>query len=106
MFPLINVVRDLFDVWDNVQKEMCYTSAYRLLYLNKTSIHIGNNFLDYYIFAFCVLIFKIPAVDTGHLYNLCNEFECQYLNLLIIHDCIEVYNTQVKKISSEFEYSG
>lgn len=52
MFLLINLFRDLVDVWDNVQKETCYTAAYQLLYLNnnKTCVHIGNNFLDYFFF--------------------------------------------------------
>lgn len=109
MFLLINLFRDPVDVWDNVQ---CYPSAYQLLYLNnnnKASIHIGNNFLDYFYLS-CAS-FKIPAVDTGHLYDLRKEFEMSVSGPLIIHDCIEmnhnpspiIYNTQVKKFSSKSE---
>lgn len=87
MFLLINLFRDPVGVWDNVQKETCYTTAYQLLYLknnNKTFIHIGNNFLVY--FCLSCASFKIPAVDTGYLYNLCKEFEMSVSGLLIIHE--------------------
>lgn len=59
-----------------------------------------------------VLVSKIPAVDTGHLCNLCKEFEMLVSGLLVIHDYIEmncnpslvIYNAQVKNFGSKSKY--